>query len=164
MRARRRRSNSRAALSAGGLSKTAGKERPRRLVLAGPVGRPEAVRRQQRLARVVTGVVGNAVPDDDTGEQRQLVQALLGLAQERGRTRDVCGDDIESSRLDQREDRRLLDAGERSQRHGSSPITATAGPLRTLSRNPEGAANSSGVRMVGFTGRCTAASTRVHAS
>lgn len=90
--------------------------------------------------------------------------ALLGLAQERGRTRDVCGHDLEPSRLDQREHGRLLDAGERSQRHGSSPITATAGPLRTLSRNPEGAANSSGVRIVGFTGRCTAASTRVHAS
>ncbi|HET7477216.1 MAG TPA: hypothetical protein VFJ97_14500 [Dermatophilaceae bacterium] len=42
--------------------------------------------------------------------------------------------DIETSRIDQGEDRRLLDASERSQRQGSSPITATAGPLRTLSR------------------------------
>lgn len=47
-----------------------------RLVLAGPVGRPDAVRRQQCLARVVTGVVGNAVLDDGTGEQRKLVQAV----------------------------------------------------------------------------------------
>jgi hypothetical protein len=131
--------------------------------LAGSVGRPKAVRREQRLARVVTGVVGDAVSDDDTGEQRQLVQALLGLVQERGRTGDVCGNDVETSRLDQHEDRRLLDAGERSQRHGSSPITATAGPLRMLSRKPEAAANSSGVRIVGFTGRCTTASIRAHA-
>ena len=36
-----------------------------RLVLAWPVGRPEAVRRQQRLAGVVTGVVGDAVPDGE---------------------------------------------------------------------------------------------------
>src|SRR4051812_31946054 len=71
------------------------------LVLAGPVGRPEAIRRQQRLARVVAGVVGDAVLDDDTGEERQLVQALLGLTQERGRTREVCGHDIETTRLDQ---------------------------------------------------------------
>lgn len=62
------------------------------------------------------------------------------------------------------EERRLLDAGERGQRHGSSPTTATAGPLRTVSRNPEGAANSAAVRIVVFTGRHTAASTRVHAS
>ena len=62
-----------------------------RLVLPGPVGRPEAVRRQQRLAGVVTGVVGDAVPDDHAREQRQLVQALLGLTQERGRPRDVAG-------------------------------------------------------------------------
>jgi hypothetical protein len=94
----------------------------------------------------------------------QLIQALLGLAQERGRARDVCRDHIEPSRLDQRQDRCLLDPGERGQRHGSSPITTTAGPLRTLSRNPEGAANSSGVRIVGFTGRRTAPSTRLHAS
>jgi hypothetical protein len=128
------------------------------------VRKPYAVRRQQRLARVVTGVVGDAVSDDDTGEQRQLVQALLGLPQERRRARRIrwCG--LKSARLDQRQHRRLLDAGERGQRHGSSPITATAGPLRTLSRNPEGAANSSGVRIVGFTGRCTAASIRAHAS
>lgn len=102
--------------------------------------------------------------DDDTGEERQLIQALLGLPEERRRTRDVCGHDIETSRLDQREHGRLLDAGERGQRHGSSPITATAGPLRTLSRKPEGAANSASVRIVGFTGRCTAASIRAHAS
>jgi len=133
-------------------------------VLAGPVGRPEAVGRQQRLARVVAGVVGDAVPDDDTGEERHLVQALLGLPQEGPCTHEVCGHDIETSCFDQGEDRRLLDAGERGQRHGSSPTTATTGPLRTLSRNPEDAANSSGVRIVGFTGRCTAASTRVHAS
>ncbi len=100
----------------------------------------------------------------NAGEQGQLVQALLRLAEERGRTHDVCGHDVEPSCFDQREDGRLLDAGERRQRHGSSPITATAGALRTLSRNPEGAANSSQVRIVGFTGRCTAASTRVHAS
>ena len=112
----------------------------------------------------MTGVVGNPVSDDDTGEQRQLVQALLGLAQERGRTRDVCGHYSETSCLDQHEDRRLLDAGERSQCHGSPPITATAGPLRTLSKKEEGAANSSGVRIVGFTGRCTADSVRAHAS
>ena len=112
----------------------------------------------------MAGVVGDAVSDDDTGEQWQLVQALLGLAEERGRTDEICGHDIESSCLDQREDGRLLDAGERGQCRGSPPMTATAGPLRTVSKKPEDAANSSGVRIVGVTGRCTAASTRVHAS
>jgi hypothetical protein len=99
-----------------------------------------------------------------SGEQRQLVQPLFGLTHERARTCEVCGHDIEPPRLDQRKDGRLLNAGERGQRRGSSPITATAGPLRTLSKKAEDAANSSGVRIVGFTGRCTAASTRVHAS
>ncbi len=61
----------------------------------------------------------------------------------KGRQRDVCGT---SSRRapHQCEHRRLLDPVDLSQRHGSSPITATAGPLRTLSRKPEGAAISFG--------------------
>ena len=42
-----------------------GSHRTPRLVLAWPVGRPEAVRRQQCLAGVVTGVVGDAVPDGE---------------------------------------------------------------------------------------------------
>lgn len=164
MRARRRRSNSRAALSAGRLVEHRAQVAAERLVLAWPVGRPEAIRRQQCLAGVVTGVVGDAVPDCDAREQRQLIRALLGLPQERGHPREVCGHDIETVRLDQRGDGRLLDAGERGQCHGSSPMTATAEPLRTLSRKPEDAANSSRVRIVGFTGRRTADSTRVHAS
>ena len=133
-------------------------------MLAWPVCRPESVRRQQCLAGVVAGVVGDAVPDGDAREQRQLIQALLGLPQERGRPGEVCGRGVETSRLDQGEDRCLLDAGERGQCRGSPPMTATAGPLRTVSKKPEDAANSSGVRIVGVTGRCTAASTRVHAS
>ena len=83
-------------------------------MLAGPVGRPKAVCRQQRLASVVARVVGNAVSNDDTGEQRQLVQALFGLDQKRRRTRDVRRYNLETARLDKGEDGRLLDARERA--------------------------------------------------
>lgn len=66
--------------------------------------------------------------------QQQLVQALVCLAQERGRPGEVCGHDVETPRLDQGQDRRLLDAGERGQRHDSSPITATAGPAHVVQK------------------------------
>ncbi len=91
-----------------------------RLVLAGllVVRMPYAARSASH--RAVTGVVRKPVSDDDAGEQRRLVQALLGLAQERGPTGEVPGHHIETSSLDQREHRRLLDAGEQSQRQALS--------------------------------------------
>ncbi len=58
-----------------------------------------------------------------------------------GRSADYdspCSHDIGTSRLGQHKDRRPLDAGERSQRGASSPITATVGPPAHVVQEDEG--------------------------
>ena len=67
-------------------------------------GPPAAAGEQPRCGDVGPGAAVAGVSFDAIGksEQRQLVQALIGLAQERRRSPEVCGYDSETSHLDQR--------------------------------------------------------------
>ena len=101
------------------------------------------------------------------GSQRlfpKLPDAIGGAGEEcRGADR-VGGDLFDAPGREQRVDRLPLGGGQRCRAHGAEPMIGTTAFVLTLRRKAESSAYSAAVRIVGFTGRPTCASTSAQTS
>jgi len=137
-------------------------EPDQRVMMSDPVGGAVSVCGEQGFTYRVTGIVGEAVDVLGDTNTVDVSQRMLCLLQEGRGSCQIDGNRCESSAGDQCFDRFLLSWDEWGQTHEGSPMIGTIGLEAISSRNPDSSSNSSWVRIVGFTGRPTWASTRSH--